>query len=175
MRFHNKILAILFSMLLVSCAEKNFSDLDAFIANKNSVRIENIQPLPTIRNYRAFAYRAAQVRSPFSLPPDPNGISRLPSVLSDPPDKSRKREFLEQFPLESLRMVGSLNRSGKIWCLVQDPLGGVHRISNGSFLGLNHGKVISAGEISMKLVEIVTDGTDHGWIERPRSLHLNSF
>ena len=36
-------------------------------------------------------------------------------------------------------------------------------------------KVILAGELSMKLVEIVTDGTDHGWIERPRSLHLNSF
>ena len=175
MKPDNKVLATLLSMLLVSCAEKNFSDLDTFIEKKNSVRIENIEPLPSIRNYRAFAYRAAQVRSPFSLPPDPNGISRMPPVLSDPPDKSRKREFLEQFPLESLTMVGSLNRSGKIWCLVQDPSGGVHRISNGSFLGLNHGKVISAGEISMKLVEIVTDGTDHGWIERPRSLHLNSF
>ena len=175
MRFDNKILATLFSMFLVSCAEKNFSDLDTFIESMNSVRIENIQPLPNLRNYRAFAYRAAQIRSPFSLPPDPNGISRLPPVLSDPPDKSRKPEFLEQFPLASLSMVGSLNRSGKIWCLVKDPLGGVHRISNGSFLGLNHGKVISAGEISMRLIEIVTDGTNHGWIERPRSLHLNSF
>tara|TARA_X000001036_G_scaffold231994_1_gene216763 strand:+ start:531 stop:1058 length:528 start_codon:yes stop_codon:yes gene_type:complete len=175
MKPDNKVLATLLSMLLVSCAEKNFSDLDAFIENSNLVRIEKIEPLPTIRNYRAFAYRAAQVRSPFSLPPDPNGISRQPPVLSDPPDKSRKREFLEQFPLESLTMVGSLNRSGKIWCLVQDPLGRVHRISNGSFLGLNHGKVISAGEISMRLIEIVTDGTNHGWIERPRSLHLNSF
>jgi len=175
MKLYNKIWILLFSSLCVSCADKDFADLDAFVENKMSVPINNIKPLPAARRYKAFAYRATQVRSPFSLPPDPNGVSRQPPILSDPPDESRRREFLEQFPLESLSMVGSLNRLGKVWCLVRDPLGGVHRISNGSFVGLNHGKVVSARETTMKVIEIVTDGTDHGWIERPRSLHLNSF
>ena len=137
--------------------------------------LEDVEPLPEVTTYIAFAYRAAQIRSPFSLPPDPNGISRNPPVLSDPPDETRKRELLENFPLESLTMVGSLNRFGRVWSLVRDPSGAVHRISVGSFLGLNHGKVTSVGETSIKVTEIVTDGTDFGWIERPRSLHLNSF
>ncbi len=175
MKFLSKSLVIIFSVLLASCTNEDFSDLDAFVDNKISVPLGDIAPLPEVTIYKAFAYRAAQVRSPFSLPPDPNGISRKPPVLSDPPDEFREKELLEKFPLESLSMVGSLNRFGRAWSLIRDPSGAVHRISIGSFLGLNHGKVTSVGETSIKVTEIVTDGTDHGWIERPRSLHLNSF
>ena len=166
---------LVLSITLISCTDPDFSDLDEFFENKTILSEEAIQPLPETREYKVFAYRAAQVRSPFSIPPDPNEASRQPPVLSPPPDQTRRRDFLERFPLESLTMVGSLHRTGEIWCLVRDPEGGIHRVTKGSFVGLNHGKVVSATNTAVKIVEIVTDGTDGGWIKRPRSLNLKAF
>ena len=163
------------SMILIGCAKKDFSDLETFVQTERILPSDALDPLPRARNYLAFAYRAQQMRSPFLPPPDPNGVSGEPSVLSRPPDEDRRRDFLERFSLESLSMVGSLNRSGQIWCLIRDPSGAIHRVGHGSFLGLNHGRVVSVTEDSIKVIEIVTDGTDGGWIERPRSLNLDSF
>ncbi len=165
----------LISMILIGCFEQDFSDLETFVNAERPLPSDALEPLPKARNYLAFAYRAQQMRSPFLPPPDPNEASGEPSVLSRPPDEDRRRDFLERYPLEALSMVGSLNRSGKIWCLIRDPSGAIHRVSHGSFLGLNHGRVVSATEDSIKVIEIVTDGTDDGWIERPRSLNLDSF
>ena len=104
---------ISFLIGLGGCADNDFSDLDAFFEGSYSLPGLTIEPVPQTMPYQAFAYRAARVRSPFSLPPDPNGISKESPVLSEPPDMKRQREFLETFSLESLTMVGSLNRAGK--------------------------------------------------------------
>ncbi len=88
------------------------------------------------------------------------------------PDFDRAREFLEQFTLDSLQMVGRLERGGTYWSLMRDPQGGIHRVSPGNFLGRDHGRITEMGETFIAVIEIVTDGTAEGWVERPRVIEL---
>lgn len=72
-------------------------------------------------------------------------------------------------------MVGGLARSGVDWVLVRDPDGGIHRVTLGHFLGRNHGKIVEMTETYVAVIEIVTDGTKNGWVERPRTIKLDGL
>jgi type IV pilus assembly protein PilP len=102
-------------------------------------------------------------------------ITRLQAVSTVRPDESRPREFLEQFTFDSLAMVGTLARGGTDWALVRDPDGGIHRVRLGNYLGRNHGKIVELTETYIGVVEIVTDGTTDGWVERPRTIELSNM
>ena len=72
-----------------------------------------------------------------------------------------------------LSMVGTLERDGVSWTLIGDPQGGVHRVKVGNFLGRHHGKIVEMTETYVAVVEIVSDGTKDGWVERPRTIKLS--
>ena len=87
------------------------------------------------------------------------------------PDFDRVRDELESHPLSELRMVGMLTRSGVYHALIEDALGEVHRVTNGDYLGRNHGQIQNISERQVNLVEIVPSGNG-GWVERPQTLTL---
>jgi type IV pilus assembly protein PilP len=163
------------SSLLAGCGGRDYSDLDAFMAEKRAHPGGVIAPIPTFKAYEAFAYSATTLRSPFDRPLEVRDIAQLQSIKSIKPDITRVKEFLEQYTFDSLQMVGSLARGGVDWTLVQDPSGGVHRVKVGSFLGRNHGKIVEMTDTYVVVVEIVPDGTDDGWVERPRTIKLNGI
>lgn len=72
-------------------------------------------------------------------------------------------------------MVGTIRRNGKDWTLMQDPDGGIHRVGLGNYIGRNHGRVIDMGPTYVAVVEIVSDGSEDGWVERPRSIMLSGM
>ena len=79
---------------------------------------------------------------------------------------------LESYPLETLTMKGSMrNQAGQILALIQTPDGEVERIQRGSYMGLNHGRVVGITPTQIDLIEIIPDGRE-GYVERPRSLVL---
>ncbi len=158
--------------LLTGCAGRDFSDLDAFMAEKRSRPGGIIAPIPTFKAYEAFAYSATTLRSPFEQPIEVREISQLQAVSSVKPDENRAKEFLEQFTFDSLRMVGTLERGGNKWTLVKDPTGGVHRVGLGNYLGRHHGKIVEMTDTYIGVVEIVSDGSEDGWVERPRTIKL---
>ncbi len=100
-------------------------------------------------------------------------MAQLSSRSAVRPDPDRSKEYLEQFTLDSLRMVGRLERGGQDWTLIRDPEGGIHRVRLGNFLGRDHGKVVDMSDTFIAVVEIVSDGTSEGWVERPRTLELS--
>ena len=55
-------------LLLVACGGRDFSDLDAFMADKRARPGGIIAPIPTFKAYEAFAYSATAMRSPFDRP-----------------------------------------------------------------------------------------------------------
>ena len=116
------------SMVLSACGGRDFSDLDAFMAEKRARPGGIIAPIPTFKAYEAFAYSATTLRSPFERPIEVRDISQLAAVSAVKPDENRAKEFLEQFTFDSLAMVGTLERSGANWTLIRDPAGGVHRV-----------------------------------------------
>ena len=127
-----------------------------------------IDPLPEVKPYETFAYPASDERSPFEpgMPASATG----PNAIR--PDSSRPREFLEQFSLDTLRMVGTLKLQGRIYGLVQTKDGLVHRVLPGSHLGQSDGRITAIDEGKISLIEIVPDGMG-GFIQRPAALGLS--
>ena len=166
-------MALSFGVLLTACTGKDFSDLDAFMASKRDRPGGVIAPIPTFKAYEAFSYSATTLRSPFDRPVEVREISQLQAISAIKPDDERAKEFLEQYTFDSLRMVGTLERDGTNWTLISDPDGGVHRVTLGNFLGRHHGKIVEMTDSFVAVVEIVSDGTKDGWVERPRTIKLS--
>jgi type IV pilus assembly protein PilP len=147
------------------------SDMDKLQAQVAEIKArpgERIEPLPEIKPYESFAYNASSLRSPFV----PSAPARSDVANAVRPDAKRSREFLEQFPLDTMQMVGTLQLQGRNYGLVQGKDGLVHRVLPGNFMGQNDGRIISISGTRISLIEIVPDGLG-GYIERPAALALN--
>lgn len=155
---------------LVGCADRPMNDLEQFITETRAAQKGSIPPLPQFKPYETFVYSAQGVREPFvpgindiKNPPKPNqGIQ---------PDFNRRKEPLEKFPIDALRMVGTMHREGGIWAIVRAPDGMVYRVREGNYIGQNHGKILKLGEQRLIVEEIVPDGLQ-GWQKREASLTL---
>jgi len=174
-RFPHALIVILAVVALSGCGGRDFNDLDIFMAEKRARPGGIIAPIPTFKAYEAFAYSATTLRSPFERPIEVRDISQLQAVSTIKPDENRAKEFLEQFTLDSLRMVGTLERGGTNWTLIKDPSGGVHRVALGNYLGRHHGKIVEMTDTYVGATEIVSDGTEDGWVERPRTIKLTGM
>ncbi len=163
------------TLLLTGCSSNDFSDLDTFMTEKKARPGGIIAPIPTFKAYEAFSYSAAVQRSPFNRPIAVREIAQLQAVSAIKPDNDRTKEFLEQYTFDSLAMVGTLERDESGWTLIQDPEGGVHRVQLGEYLGRNHGKIIEMTDTFIAVIEIVSDGSAEGWVERPRTIKLNGI
>jgi type IV pilus assembly protein PilP len=154
---------------LAGCSGR-MDDLHAYIDQVKARPGGRIEPLPEIRPAPSHTYAAARdgLRSPFT--PD-TPISAGPGGV-DAPDSDRVREFLEQFPLDTMRMVGTLDMGERPFALVQTSDGLVHRVRPGNYLGQNYGRIVSISEAEIQLTEIVADGLG-GYIERPAALALS--
>lgn len=161
--------------ILAGCSGGELSDLDAFMAEKRTRPGGIIAPIPTFKAYEAFAYSATTLRSPFDRPIEVREIAQLQAIAAIKPDDSRAKEFLEQYTFDSLRMVGTLERDATQWTLIKDPDGGVHRVKVGNFMGRHHGKIVEMADTYVSVVEIVSDGTSDGWVERPRTIKLSGL
>ena len=156
----------LFVLVLTGCSS-DMDELQQKIAEIRSRPGERVEPLPQIKPYETYAYNAASLRSPFV----PSAPVRNDVANAIRPDSKRAREFLEQFPIDSMKMVGTLNLQGKKYGLVQGKDGLVHRVLPGSYMGQNDGRVTAVTSTRISIVEIVPDGVG-GYIERPAALTL---
>ncbi|MFK7976490.1 MAG: pilus assembly protein PilP [Halioglobus sp.] len=168
-------LLLLSALTLSACSSSDFSDLDEFMDEKRARPGGIIAPIPTFKAYEAFAYSATALRSPFDRPIEVREIAQLQAIAAIKPDQNRAKEFLEQYTFDSLRMVGTLERSGTDWTLIKDPDGGVHRVKVGNFIGRHHGKIVDMTDTYVAVVEIVSDGSEDGWVERPRTIKLSGI
>jgi type IV pilus assembly protein PilP len=159
-------LAIAAALVLSGCADDR-DELRARIEEIKSQPGGRIEPLPEVKPYETFTYAAADQRSPFE--------AGLAAAVNSPnalrPDANRPREFLEQFSLDTLQMVGTLQLGGREYGLVQTKDGLVHRVLPGNHLGQNDGRITAVEEAKISLIEIVPDGMG-GFIQRPAALAL---
>lgn len=154
-------------LLATSACSSRDSELEEFIAATMKEPGGRVEPLPEVKPYESFTYTAQTLRSPFM--PGGSGSSSASGVR---PDIKRNREFLEQFSLDTMRMVGTLKLGGHTYGLVQTRDGIVHRVLPGNYMGQAEGKVTDIAASKIDLVEIVPDGLG-GYMERPASLALN--
>jgi len=155
------------ALLALGGCSNDMDELRQQVAEIKSRPGERIEPLPEIKPYEAFTYNAANLRSPFV----PSAPARSDMASGVRPDVKRPREFLEQFPLDAMRMVGTLQLQGRNYALVQGKDGLVHRVLPGNYIGQNDGRIVSITNTKISIIEIVPDGLG-GYIERPASLAL---
>jgi type IV pilus assembly protein PilP len=161
---------VIFLMLAVAmvagCSSKD-SDLQRFISKTKQEQPGGVEPLPEVKPYESYFYTVQSSRSPFV--PGGSGDS---SGLTVRPDSKRNREFLEQFSLDTLQMVGTLTMGGRNYGLVKTRDGLVHRVLPGNYLGQNEGRITQIEPSKMNVAEIVPDGLG-GFMERLATLALN--
>jgi type IV pilus assembly protein PilP len=161
----------LFACALVTGCTGGMDDLEQYVQEVKARPGGRIEPLPEIKPYESFTYTASTMRSPFQ-PDTPVVADTGPGGGGVRPDTQRNREFLEQFPLDTLRMVGTLEAGGVFFGLVQDKDGLVHRVVPGNHLGQNDGRILRVTPAQIELVEIVPDGLG-GYFERPAAVALD--
>ncbi len=162
------ILTSLFS--LSGCVNNDMDDLQAFVQKTKATHKGKVEPLPVFTNQPPYAYDARDIRDPFKPVVD---IEVMSGPYRGPrPDENRPREPLEDFSLDSLRMVGTLAQKASEWILIKDPDGLLHRVSIGHYMGRNYGKVIGISEEEVSILELVPDKAG-GWVERHASIALS--
>ncbi len=141
-------------------------NLEEWVANVKARPAPPLDPLPVMQQFETFEYAAQGMRDPFN-----------PAFTSDGsggglrPDSSRRRQTLEQFPLDSLDMVGTLGSGRGLVALIMAPDKVTYRVQPGVYMGQSDGRVTSVYEDRIELVELVPDGAG-GWLERPASIAL---
>jgi type IV pilus assembly protein PilP len=161
-----RILLVTLGLAVLAGCSNDMDEMRAKIDEMKNRPSRGIEPLPEVKPYETYEYAAADQRSPFE--------AGVPASVANGirPDSNRPREFLEQFSLDTLRMVGTLKLQGRVFGLVQTRDGLVHRVLPGNHVGQNDGRITAIEDGKISLTEIVPDGMG-GFIERPAALALS--
>jgi len=160
--------------LLAGCSGGDNADLQSYINEVKANSKGRIAPLPEFVPVESFVYSANDLGDPFMSWETKAVLAAKDRKQTDSdggiqPDLGRRRESLEAFPLETLRMVGTMSRGGKSTALVSSPEQLGSRIGDGNYLGQNDGQGTAVSQDKIELIEVVPDGLGD-WIQRPRSL-----
>jgi len=153
-------------MLLAGCGgDKRSKNTQKFIEEVKKRPQQKVEPLPKIKKAKTEKYSSQNMRSPFT--PE----QRKVTSRSFSPDTNRPKEDLEAFPLDGLRMVGTISQDNKEWALILAPNKSVYKVTIGSHLGKNYGRIVEIQNDKIDIIETVPDGLG-GWKERDAYLSL---
>lgn len=165
--------SLLLSMIfLPGCQQQEKENLSQFVANANKMQPKEIEPLPNIKPIEPYAYSAQDLSDPFNI--ENLKPKQVVSTRSgEGPDTNRRRETLENYPLDALKMVGTLFRESEQRVIIKTPEGAVQTAVVGNYLGQNYGKIISIDESEVVIKEQVLNSAGT-WVERDASITVDT-
>lgn len=176
MRMLHKTCLLLGSALALSaCTSSGEDELRSWMSEQRANARPHIKPLQEPKPFVPQAYLGSDGMDPFNmlkliqaLRKEMNQSSVNTSLIA--PELNRRKEALEAEPLDSMVMVGSLDKKGTPTALIK--VGALlYQVRLGNYLGQNYGKITRITENSIQLREIVQDGGGD-WIERTSTLEL---
>jgi len=166
--------SIVLCLSLSGCADSGMQDLKT---NMNTIkdaakRNKRIKPLPTFEPYETYIYQSRGQRDPFTISVGEDETQQ--QVVDDGlrPDPNRRKEALESYPLDSLRMVGTLEQNAVVSAVIKASDGTIHRIKTGNYMGQNYGRVVRVSPENIDVIEIIPNGLG-GWRERESAVALS--
>jgi type IV pilus assembly protein PilP len=140
-------------------------ELEKWVAEVKAKPAPPLPPLPVMQQFETFEYTAQNQRDPFdqSFSGESGNGPR--------PDPGRRKQTLEMFSLDGLKMVGTLGTGKSVVALVMAPDKVTYRVQPGTYMGQSDGRVTAVYEDRIELVELVPDGAG-GWLERPAKMAL---
>ena len=165
-----KLWLIMFTILLAGCGGDEFQDLRDFVETSGADMRGKIEPPPEVRPYESFVYvNDDALPNPFM--PREKDMRDAGGSGANQPDMDRPKEALEEFSLESLKMVGFLYQNKVGHAVIRAADGKLHRVKAGNYIGTNFGKIVEVIESEIIVKEMVQDSAGV-WTERVSSLQL---
>jgi type IV pilus assembly protein PilP len=173
--FHSVSLAFAVGAVLTGCSGAGDDELRQWMAQQKSQTFPKVTPLAEPKQFKPENYTELAEFDPFNnkkltmaLKKDSVQASSNGALLA--PELARRKEPLEEFPLDTIALVGSLVRDGKPVGLVT--VGKLlYQVRAGEYLGQNYGRITKITETEVILREIVQDAAGE-WIERAAHLQL---
>ncbi len=159
------------ALLLCACSAEH-DELRQWMDQQRREIKPNVSPLQAPKRFDPQPYTSAQAVDPFSTQKLTVALkqeARQPNSLLSA-ELNRRKEPLEAYPLDSMTMVGSVNKQNLPYALLRvDAL--LYQVKVGDYLGQNYGRITRIAETEVALREIVQDAAGE-WIERPATLQL---
>ena len=166
------MMALAVTTLLLTACSADHDELRQWMEQQRREIKPNVTPLQAPKKFDPQPYNVAQSVDPFSAQKLTVALkqeARQPNSLLSA-EINRRKEPLEAYPLDSMSMVGSVNKLGQPFALLRvDAL--LYQVKVGDHLGQNYGRITRIAETEIALREIVQDAAGE-WIERPATLQL---
>lgn len=163
------LISVAAAALLAGCGASSHKDLTDWMAEQGKGVRGHLDPIPQIKPYEPFVYNDFDLPDPFK--PRKIEPAKGESTSKLAPDLNRRREALEAYPLESLSMVGTLEKGRTLYALVKTPERDIYQVRQGNHMGQNYGVVIGITDTEIRLKELMQDGAGD-WSERSSTLNL---
>jgi type IV pilus assembly protein PilP len=156
------------AFVVVGGCSSEINELKQFVKDSEKGLPRKIEPLPAVKPFEPFTYEGFDLPDPFK--PRKLTAPREGAGGGLAPDLNRRKEPLEAFPLEQLKMVGTLSQGKDTYALVRADKT-LYRVKKGNYMGQNFGLITDVTESEIKLKEIVQDSAGD-WAERQSVLPL---
>ncbi|HET7261713.1 MAG TPA: pilus assembly protein PilP [Casimicrobiaceae bacterium] len=153
--------------LVAGCGGESRQDLVNWMNAQGKGVRGHLDPIPQIKPYEPFTYNDFDLPDPFK----PRKVEPAKTDSKLAPDLTRRKEPLEAYPLESLSMVGTIERGKTRYALIKTPERDIYQVHDGNHMGQDYGVIVDITDSGIKLKELVQDGSGD-WSERSSTLNL---
>jgi len=164
-----RLLAVLFCFCLSSCGGNEHQDIKQWMNEATKDYKGTVTPLPQIKPFPLVAYEVADLVEPFR-PSKIEPERKQGGGGGLQPDPNRRKEPLEAYPLESLKMVGNIRQGNAFNALIQADKN-VYQVKVGNYMGQNFGVITGINDAEVTLKELVPDSLGD-YAERISTLQL---
>jgi len=168
------LLALACGALLAGCGDGDVREVREWMDQVQRDTKPAVKPLSEPKDFIPYAYGAKEGIDPFSANKLLAELARAAAKTASPftPDLKRPRELLESFPLDTMHMVGTMQKNGANYALVQVDRS-VYRVKTGQRLGQNFGVITHVSDDVVDIREVVQDATGD-WVEHMAKLELQN-
>lgn len=167
-----RIFSIFTSVVVLSGCNttEGLTDLEQFTKEAYKASQPEITPLPEVKPYERYEYASVDKVDPFNkenLAPE----TEQQDETGDGPDTLRRKQPLEKYPLDGIKMVGTMEKADARWVVLTAPDNVTYHARIGDFLGLNYGQIQTIDEDKVEIIETIKNPVGK-WIKREAVLEV---
>lgn len=159
------------ALLLAGCSNSGVEEVQDWMKQVEQRTVPKVTPLPEPKQFVPQAYAQGETLEPFDPVKLIGEAARAGGAGNKyQPDMNRPKELLESYPLDTMQMVGTLQKNGVTYALLQIERA-VYQVRAGQRLGQNYGRIIRVTEGAIDIREAVQDSVGE-WTERMAKIEL---